>query len=65
MAPSEGLAKLMGEANSKVDVFYMVRERRKHVWPRYPRKMKKALKKLAMPDQRITRLMNKLMNIKK
>lgn len=62
LEPSEELAKLMGEANSQVDVFYMVRERRKRVWPRYPRKMKKALKKLTMPDQRMTRLMNRLKN---
>ena len=59
--PSADLSKLMGSGSGKVDVFYKVRETKERTYPRYPRKMKKALKKLALPDQRTTRRMNRLM----
>ncbi len=59
--PSAELINLLGSGSGKVDVFYKVRETKERTYPRYPRKMKKALKKLTMLDQRTTRRMNKLM----
>ena len=59
--PSADLSKLMGSDNDKMDVFYKVSRTTRRTYHRYPRKMKKALKKLALPDQRTTRRMNRLM----
>ena len=61
--PSADLSKLMGSDNDKVDVFYKVSRTTRRTYHRYPRKMKKALKKLTMQDQRMTRRMNKLMHL--
>ena len=58
--PSADLSKLIGSDNDKVDVFYQVSETAKRTYPRYPRKLKKALKKLTMGGERMTRRMNKL-----
>ncbi len=58
-----GLRKLFTESLHGVDVTYRVCGTMERRYPRYPRKMKKALKKLTLPDQRMTRLMNKLMMI--
>ena len=60
---SADLTKLIGSDNDKVDVFYKVSKTTKRTYSCYPRKMKKALKKLTMPDQRMTRRMNKLMHL--
>ncbi len=60
---SADLGKLMGGDNDKVDIICKVSGVARRTYPRYPRKMKKALKKLSMPDQKMTRLMNKLMAI--
>ncbi len=59
-----GLRKLKETADGGMYIEYKVRgtmERRPPYYPRYPRKIKKALKKLMLTDQRTTRLMNKLM----
>ena len=58
--PSADLSKLIGSDNDKVDVFYQVSETAKRTYPRYPRKLKKALKKLTMGGERMTRRMNSL-----
>lgn len=55
---SADLSKLMGSDNDKVDIFYQVSETAKRTYPRYPRKLKKALKKLTMGGERMTRRMN-------
>ena len=59
--PSADLSKLMGSDNDKVDIIYKVSCSTKRKYLRYPRKLKKALKKLTMQDQRMTRRMNRLM----
>ena len=59
--PSTNLTNLIGNGNDKVNIIYKVSGTTRRTYPRYPRRMKKALKKLSMPGQRITRLMNKLM----
>lgn len=56
-----GLRQLFGETSDGVDVEYRVCCTSERQYPRYPRKMKKAIKKLTLPDKRMTRLMNKLM----
>lgn len=61
LEPSADLTKLFGSDNDKVDIIYKVSGTMRRTYPRYPRKMKKALKKLTLPDQRMTRRMNKLM----
>ncbi len=58
-----GLRKLFTESLHGVDATYRVCGTMERRYPRYPRKMKKALKKLTLPDQRMARLMNKLMMI--
>lgn len=60
LEPSADLTKLLGCDHDKVDIIYKVSGTESRTYPRYPRKMKKALKKLMMPNQRMTRLMNKL-----
>ncbi len=57
------LRKLFTESSHGVAITYRVCGTMERRYPRYPRKMKKALKKLTLPDQRMTRLMNKLMMI--
>lgn len=56
-----GLRQLFRETSDGVDVMYMVCGTTERRYLRYPRKIKKAMKKLTLPDQRMTRLMNKLM----
>lgn len=61
MNDDAGLRKLFTESSHGVDVTYRVCGTMERRYPRYPRKMKKAIKKLTLPDQRMTRLMNRLM----